>query len=146
MRAFLPVHPSGLTACCVYATLPTDQLASALETGCGEFTEPRRWIGALEILNRNRKRGLRLPVVFAHREETDGIRYRALIEELLIPTPESTTHGTTTVRFSALRRLSRQRPLDALRLKSTGLPLGPDFDRPYAICLTPEFLVKYERL
>lgn len=132
---------SNLTALCVYATLPSGFLESLSESGGGEFTESRRWVGALEILNRNRKRGLRLPILFARRERADGVRYLGIVDQITIPTPEMASHGTSLVRVSMIQRLLPKRPKGALRLKSTGLPLDPEFDRSYAICHTPDFLI-----
>jgi hypothetical protein len=114
-------------------------LADDLERGSGEFTEHKPWISALGLF-RVRKTGQQLPVVFAHAECIDGVRYSAVIDEIDVSTADERGNRTTTVRFSELRRLRPKQPLSALRLKRSGQPLSKDFIRPYAICHTPHFL------
>jgi len=125
----------------VYTIRSSRALADYLERGgSGEFVENKPWVGALGLLDEAKKTGQRLPIVFAHAERIDGVRYSAVIDDLDVSAADERGKGTTAVRFSGLRRLHKKQPLRALRLKSSGNPLSDDFIRPYAICHTPNFL------
>ena len=132
--------PTELSPFCIYTIRSSRTLTDDLERGSGEFTEHKRWVGALGLLDRAKKTGQRLPLVFAHGECIDAVRYSAVIDDLDVSTADERGNGTTTICFSDLRRLRTKQPLSALRLKSSGRPLSDDFIRPYAICHTPEFL------
>jgi hypothetical protein len=132
--------PTVLSPFCIYTIRSSNALTNDLERGSGEFTERKRWVTAVGLLKRAKKTGQRLPIVFAHSECINGVGYSALIDELDVSTADGRGNGTTTVRFSGLRRLHKREPLNTLRLKSSGRPLPDKFIRPYAICHSPEFL------
>ena len=96
-------------------------------------------MGALGLLDRARKTGQRLPIVFAAGENIDGLIYSAFIDDLDVSPANERGNGTTTIRFSELGRLPKKRPLSSLRLKISGQQLSDEFIRPYAICHTPGF-------
>ena len=125
---------------CIYTIRSSTALREALKRGSGNFIEGKRWVSALGILDRAKKKGQQLPIVFAHSEHIDGVRYSAVIDELDVSPADERGTATTTVSFSELRRLRKKEPLNALRLKSSGQPLSKEFIRPYAICHTPDFL------
>ena len=136
-----PVTGSGAFPFSIYTIRHSRDLAADHKRGgSGEFTERKRWTSALGFLDRARKIGQRLPVIFAAGETIDGIIYFAYIDDLYVSPLDEHGNGTTTIRFSELQPLRPKRPLSSLRLKSSGQPLSEDFIRPYAICHTPDFL------
>jgi hypothetical protein len=135
-----PTQASELSPFCIYTIRHSRNLASDHEQGgSGKFTERKRWTGALGLLDRARKVGQQLPIVFAAGETIDGVIYSAFIDDLDVSQADECRNGTTTIRFSGLRPLPKKRPLSSLRLKSSGQQLSDGFIRPYAICYTPDF-------
>lgn len=132
--------PHDLAPFCIYTIRSSTTLRDDLDYGEGKFIERKRWVGALGLFDLAKKKGQQLPLVFAHAEHIDGIRYSAVIDDLDVSRADKRGKGTTTIRFSALRRLHKRQPLNALRLKSSKKPLSKKFIRPYAICYTPKFL------
>jgi len=143
------MHPSRdqptseLMEGCIYAVRHSVALKKDLEFGSSRFIEQKPWASALEFLARAKKTGRRLPIVFAHSERIDGVRYGALIDEIEVASPDEAGNRTTTVCCSRLVRLEKKHPLRDLQLKSSKQPLSDDFIRSYAICYTPQWFPAY---
>lgn len=104
--------------------------------GKGQFTEKRKWVEGLGLLEQAKRSGTQLPIIFAAAEITTsgGLIYWALITDL------NTSENSTTVSFTNLQPFESQRQLSSLKLKRTGKPLSDNFIRPLAYVQTPSFI------
>jgi hypothetical protein len=66
---------------CIYTILHSDKLKRfCRDGGTGKFTENRKWITALELLERAEKANEQLPLVFAAAESVSGLIYWGVIK------------------------------------------------------------------
>ncbi len=103
--------------------------------GVGSFIERKSWMTAVSMLRKATELDQELPLILAFGERIDGLRYWARIQSL-----EINESGHTKVDYYDLTPISLVPPLSSLTLANTNEPLRDDFLRPYAICITPEFL------
>jgi len=121
----------------VYTIRHSSELKGVYEKdGAGSFVERKNWATAVTLLKEATKANQRLPLLLAHSESIDGVRYWARIRSLSID-----DNGHTTVKYSDLTKIPLGVPLSQLILVNSNRPLRDDFIRPYAICHTPDFLV-----
>ena len=105
----------------------------------GSFEEYTNWKTGKVLLLEAREKSLWLTVLFAHAEKTDKIQYWARLTDIqIVQKPDGMF--ITTYSFEKLTKLTRPRFKKDLVLKSTKRPIHPDFIRPYALCLTPNYL------
>src|ERR1035441_3741869 len=125
---------------CIYTIRHSDKLEQwCQDGGTGKFTENRKWITALELLERAEKANEQLPLIFAAAESVSGLIYWGVITNLRPGL--STKPDSTTISFTGLKPIrGKPRRLSSLRLRSTRKQLSDNFIRPYAICYTPNFL------
>lgn len=134
---------STLSQSCIYTIRHKESLdAEFVSGGSGEFIERGRWKKGSEILQVATKEHQRVPILFApaNADITDGIIYWALIEDITL------AEKTTTVRFSALKPLSKKHRLSSLMKLSDNAPLSDNYIRPYVPCFTPQFVVSASRV
>ncbi len=129
---------------CIYALKHSQKLDAAHQSGGrGELAEGKSWSRGRTKLAEARKKGVRLPVVFAAAENIDGLIYWALIDDIVIDSSRSTT-----VRYSELRPIAGKPPLSTLRLPDTkkrrGKRLSDLHKRSYVFCVTPVELLREE--
>ncbi len=103
--------------------------------GNGQFTENTTWTTGNRLFQEAKKKGQRMPVIFASADTTDRLIYSAMLKDVKLNELDS----TTTYEFADLQRITSQHPLSSLRLRSTNRPLSDNYIRPYAICHTPSF-------
>jgi hypothetical protein len=76
-----------------------------------------------------------MPVIFSDAaEDSETLLCWAIIEDINI-----TDHSTECL-FRNMRRIKAKHGRQELVLKDSGKPIKPIFIKPYAICLTPDFL------
>jgi len=125
----------------VYTIRHSNELTTVYrEGGTGSFVERKNWATAVTLLEEAVKTDQELPLLLAHSESVDGVRYWACIQSLSID-----DNGHTTVEYSDLTPISLGVPLSQLILVNSNRPLRDDFFRPYAICYTPDFLVSEKK-
>lgn len=120
---------------CAYTIRKREDLdADFASGGSGEFLERTSWRAAAELLQQAKDGGRVLPIIFADASAGGGIIYWAKIEDILVK------DGSTTVRFSQLRRFNRPQAKQKVVVLSTQEPLLDTDIRPYRICRTPKFI------
>jgi hypothetical protein len=125
-----------LTDLCIYTIKHSDHLsASFAKGGRDKYTERKTWARAKQLLDEAKRAGKRLPVIFSPAEETTNLVAWALLDEVV---PGETSEYT----FSELRPIDPPRDKSTLKKASDGKPLDERFIRPYAICHTPDYLMK----
>ena len=133
---------TNLMKYCVYTIKHSDDLAKAVEKGGkGKYTESKPWRMAEKLFAQAKKEGFILPVIFAFAERTRKVRCWARITDIKIA---QATDGTvkTTYSFDKLTVFPDKRYKKNLVLKSTGKNISSNYIRPYAICVTPEYILK----
>jgi hypothetical protein len=125
-----------LTDLCIYTIKHSDDLRATLANGGrGTYTENKKWVKAKQLLEKAKRAGKRLPVIFAPAEGTRHLFAWAVLDEVV---PDETSRYT----FSGLQLFDPQPYKTTLRKASNGEPLDEQFIRPYAICQTPDYLVE----
>ncbi len=137
-RVLAAVRPAReLSEFCVYTISHRDKLSAALaEGGSVTFRESRRWTTAAKKLQAAIDAGEALSIVFADAANCSALLYWARLREVAL------VDGGTRYTVEQLAPLDGRHSPQDLQLASTGRHIAPDFIRPYAICKTPEFLVK----
>lgn len=122
----------------VYTVRESKKLDAISERGgSGQFTERKRWVTGLALLEQAKRHGLKMPIIFADAGDTrDGLLYYGFLRELI---PDAKTK-TTTYSFEGLRRIAPNTPKHSLKLRSTKKPLSDAFIRPYAVVQTPDYI------
>jgi hypothetical protein len=132
-----PFGAAMLTELCVYTIKHShDLMATLAKGGRDTYTERKCWTRAKQLLDSAKRRGQRLPIIFAPAEETCHLFAWALLDDV-VP-------GETTIySFSELQRFMEPPPLKTTLVKARdGEPLAEQFIRPYAICNTPSYLAE----
>lgn len=117
---------------CVYTIATPERLLEASKTQM-PLHENRRWVGAAEHLNSSSKAGLELPIVFADSRDCSKLIAWSVLRSVNI-TPKETHYV-----IGRLWSVPKSRPQD-LKLLNSKVHIAKGFQRPYALCLTPEFL------
>jgi uncharacterized protein YeaO (DUF488 family) len=101
--------------------------------GAHTFDERKRWTTAEQLWRRAESIGRDMPVLFGDAARCSDLIYWGILTEVAV-----SQRGT---RFSVdrLRPLRNRRTQD-VRLASTRRRIARGFIRPYALCLTPQFL------
>lgn len=122
---------------CVYTIRHSDKLREvALAGGSDTFEAGQSWKQVKQILNQAKGDGLQVPVVFARAEDTSDLFAWAVLEDIALRDEKPRTR----YRFSSLQLLKKPPPKTSLRKAFNGESLAAGFIRPYAICLTPEWI------
>jgi len=128
---------SQLSDFAIYTIRNSRELEKAHKSGgkC-QFTEKKKWVEGLGLLEQAKRSDRQLPIIFAAAETitSSGLIYWALITDL------KTSENSTTVSFENLQPFDSQRQLSSLKLKRTGKPLSDNFIRPLAYVHTPSFI------
>jgi hypothetical protein len=120
---------------CIYTIRHSDELLAAYsQGGSSTWTENKRWTQAQRLLEEGQGD---VPIVFAPAEGTRRLFAWALLDRVK-------ARSSTEYSFSAMRFFPEgRRPLKtSLHKAHGGQPLSADFIRPYAICITPDYLRK----
>lgn len=131
----LQLAGDSLAAACVYTIAHADKLkAIAASSGRSTLTERRAWVSAKTYLEQARADGLRLPIVFADAADCSRLLYWGTLTSI------ETAGNVTRYTLESLTALPGEHTPQELTLVKTGRKLAPDFIRPYALCVTPEWL------
>ncbi|SRR5260370_40417177 len=125
--------PQRFTDFCVYTIKHSRDLNVSTNKG-NPFPEERSWATAERLLNEAKRDGSRLPVIFSPAESTDYLVAWALVETI-----DRTPTGIEYT-FSNLKPFKAKSLRKSKLKKRDGKPLSENFIRPYAICITPDFL------
>lgn len=129
--------PAFLSKSCIYTIRHSETLSRAeADGGSGTFTESVKWATGYKLLQEAESKGLKIPVLFAHAENTSsGVTHWGLIEKIVRNGP------STTIEFSELRQLEKPMILQKLKKLSDSLPLSGNHIHPYVPCYTPRGLL-----
>ena len=129
---------AGLSNYCIYTMLHSNTLrVQAAKDDSHSLTERRVWKTGSLLWAEVERSGERMPIVFSGADRATGLFYWAQIDDVQIDYEKR----QTTCRYSRPREITPSRPLSVLWLKNGNRPLSDNYIRPYAICLTPTFLV-----
>ncbi len=128
----------SLSGYCIYALLHSQELTRQFaEGGCHKLIEHKVWKTGGQLWAEAGQCGERMPVVFSGADRDTGLFYWAVIDEITVDYEKR----ETTCSYSDLREIRPAKPLSALYLRTGNRQLSDTMIRPYAICLTPDFLV-----
>jgi hypothetical protein len=125
---------------CIYTIRHSDDLAHAAAAGGrAEYEEHTAWVTGLELFQQAQRSQTRMPVLFGAAERASGIIYRGFLESVSVTEPEP---GMALTRYvvTQLKPVSGEPAKSTLVLRSSGGPLSDQYIRPYAICVTPDFV------
>ncbi len=123
-----------LSDSCIYTIRHSDELRRTIAAGGnGTYSVGQNWTRGKEILEQARRESRHVPVVFAPAEKTSNLFAWALLNRIRVG------RGTTYT-FSGLHRLAGNFSKTSLLKVNNRKALSKNFIRPYAICLTPDYL------
>ena len=144
-RVLITVAPmvfTGVSPFCVYTMHRWHDLDQIYNQGrVGSFTERKKWVTGKSLLREAEQNHQQLPILFSAADQDSGLIYYAMLWAVNID-ESNPVAPITTYSFTSLTPLDPPLPKSSLILRSTGKPLSEDAIRPYAICYTPEFLMK----
>jgi hypothetical protein len=113
---------------CIYTILHGGRLKAALSRGGSDAsTENHVWVTGKKLFDEARRRGSRMPVIFAAAEDgPKGLLYYAMLEAV----ETDALNQTTTYKFTELKKIPDRLRLSSLKKRSDGRPLSDDFIRP----------------
>lgn len=126
---------SGLLDQCVYTIVEKNRLWAASRDGDASvpINERKRWVAGKRLLDEAKASDAGVALLFADAADCSQLIAWALLDSVEIH------EKTSAFRFRQLRPITGHAPQE-LVLVSSGKTIAPDFIRPYAICLTPDFL------
>jgi len=124
-----------LSECCVYTIRRRDLLEADAKRKCGSAREGRRWTTAQRLCNEAWAAKRAMPIVFA-----DSVKDDYLICWGAILTLVQVHDGGTDYSFEQVTLLPPKYKAQDLVLRSKRRAIAPKYIRPYAICLTPDFV------
>jgi len=96
----------------------------------------RKWITANHLWHEGKKNREPMAVLLGDASDCSRLRYWGLLTNLSIDEHK----GTTTYTLDRIRKLKQTHSPQELVLRSSGKTIARNFIRPYAICLSPEFI------
>ena len=126
---------NGIFEFCVSTILDRRKLEEYAVRGRGAATEGRAWKTAQILLEKAKKAGEKMPVIFSDAAyNADHLLVWAILQKIEIE------DDRTSIQFNEVERVRWNHHRTELKLRSTGDRIADNFIRPYAICLTPPFL------
>lgn len=126
--------PRHLTEFSVYTIVDGKRLDRDAKTGGAvEYQDSRRWTTADRLWREAINDGKSMPVVLGDATDCSRLRYWGLLTRIDIK------GSVTSFTVDSLRELGKHKTQE-LVLRSTRNQIAPNFIRPYAICVTPQFL------
>jgi len=126
--------PRPLAEFCVYTIVDGKRLdQDSKKGGAAEYQEGRRWTTADKLWQKARDEGKTMPVLLGDATECSRLRYWGLVTKIDIQ------GSVTNFAVDSLRKIVKHSTQE-LVLRSSRKQIAPNFIRPYAICVTPQFL------
>jgi hypothetical protein len=108
--------------------------------GRGTFTEGRKWKTVANWMQQVSPTGVQIPIIFGAAEDWSGLVFHAVLKA--IEFDESIINKPKTIyTFSGLTPIQPHKKFSSLTLLKQRRPLSDTFIRPYALCLTPDFVM-----
>jgi hypothetical protein len=125
----------GLSDYCVSTIVHGDLLEEVAQNGQPvTFAEDKPWVAGRELWQEAQVAGLGMPVLLGDARHCSRLLYWGLLTSIELG------DGSTDYTVDKVRRLKGKHTPQELILRSTGRQIAPNFIRPYAIVVTPEFL------
>jgi hypothetical protein len=125
----------GLFKFCVSTIIGKEDIKKFLSQGDGGFTENKAWKTAKTLLLESQQIGARMPLILSDAaHDSEKLLCWATLRKIELDGDK------TTVEFDAVKKIKGTRGRTDLMLRRTRRPIEPMFIRPYAICVTPDFL------
>jgi hypothetical protein len=126
----------------IYSMRQSSKLSDAVKAiGATTFEEGKRWIKGHQLFKQADVCKQVIPIIFASAELTDRLLFWGLITDIRIA-DDDVSQPATRYSFHELRTIPERLPLSSLTLRSSGKRLSDKYIRPYAICYTPDFIVR----
>ena len=116
-----------LSEFCIYTICRPDKVDEE------SHTENKRWVTGEKLLQRALKRGELLPILFGDATWCSDLIAWGIVKAIVL------TDDQTTYSVESIVPLSKHSPQE-LTLRSTRKKIAKNFIRPYAICITPDFI------
>lgn len=124
-----------LSEFCISTIVERRRLEDFALKGRGRFTEGREWKTGRRLLDDSRKTGLSFPLILSDAAyNSERLLLWGILQKIEIQGAQTTVH------VGDIQRIRGNHGRQELRLRSCGRLIKPNFIRPYAICLTPDFL------
>jgi hypothetical protein len=125
----------GLFKFCVSTIIDKKEIRRFLAQGNGHFTENKAWKMAKTLFLESQQIGTRMPLILSDAaHDSEKLLCWATLLKIELDGDK------TMVEFDAVKTIPGKRGRTDLTLRSTGRPIAPMFIKPYAICVTPDFL------
>lgn len=125
----------SITEHCVYTIVHRDKLARIAKAGGGgQFEEQKSWVTAGKLWQNSRRAKEAMPVLFGDSIDCSRLLFWGVLTDVEV------REGATRFAVDRLRKFKGKHTPQELVLRSSGKKIAPNFIRPYAICLTPQFL------
>jgi hypothetical protein len=122
---------------CIYTIVSAKKLAKAATRGSvTSFTEKKAWVSGYNLWHKAEAEDLPMPILFADAADCSRLLYWALLTEIQFD------GDATKYTVDRVRKLKGRHSPQELVLRSTRKQIARGFIRPYAICLTPSFLLE----
>jgi len=125
----------GMFKFCVSTIIDKKEIKKFLAQGNGAFTENKTWKMARTLFLESQQIGARMPLILSDAaHDSEKLLCWAVLRKIEL------SGDRTTVEFDGVKKIQGNRGRTDLTLRSTGRPIAPMFIKPYAICVTPDFL------
>jgi hypothetical protein len=125
----------GLFKFCVSTIIDNKQIQNFLAQGEGCFTENKPWKMAKTLFMESQRIGARMPLILSDAaHDSEKLLCWATLLKIELDGEK------TKVEFDDVRKIKGSRGRTDLTLRKAGRAIAPMFIKPYAICVTPDFL------
>jgi hypothetical protein len=125
----------GLYKFCISTIVDGRKLRNFASKGSGHVSEARVWKTGQALFHDAHGIDSEMPVIFSDAGyNTEKLLLWAILRQI-----ESNGNGTS-FKFDNVKKIRGKHERQELILRSTGKRIAAKFIRPYAICLTPDFL------
>jgi hypothetical protein len=125
----------GLFKFCVSTIIDRKQIQKFLDQGDGCFAENKPWKMAKTLLMESQQIGARMPLILSDAaHDSEKLLCWGILRKIELDGEK------TRVEFDDVRKIKGSRGRTDLTLRKAGRAIAPMFIKPYAICITPDFL------
>jgi hypothetical protein len=132
---YLAVEEKSATKYCVYTIIDGKELVRHRSQPFSD-TQARLWVTAHKLWQQGTSANESMPIVLGDATDCSRLLYWGFLTDLQIDRRDA----TTTFAVDLLRKIKGTHSPQELRLRSSGKTIASNFIRPYAICLTPQFI------
>lgn len=121
---------------CVYTIVQGDKLETKTpQGGKVTFIESKKWVTGFRLWQQAMAADACFPLLLGNATDCSRLEYWGLLTKIVL------TDAGTSYTVDDVREFTVSHKPQELTLRSSGKCIAPGFIKPYAICLTPDFLV-----